>query len=298
MSDSRLLAAPTIIDRRATIVALTHKAFGLGASTLSIIARECWAPLGHRVLVHRGLKTPPPADLAIAHVPLTRLPPRYAELWSRYPRTINGAVTDVSKRRISTDLVTEDDSYSGAVMVKTDRNHAGAAERQLRHRKRGLRARLLTMIERRLPRHWFGCLPHDKYPVFARKSDVPGWVWRCRGLVVQPFHAERRGELFALHQWYFLGSHECVSSFLARDPVVKLANVAERLPLHQEVPEAIRKRRAELKFDYGKFDYVISDGVPILLDANNTPYEAPDEQSHPRILAICAALAGGLADFL
>jgi hypothetical protein len=299
MNTTRLLAAPAIIDRRATVVALAHEVFGLEAgTTLSIIAREYWAPLGHRFLVHRGLKTPPPADLAIPHVPLTHLPPRYAALSSRYPRAINGAVADVSKRRIATDLVTADDSYTGAVMVKTDLNHAGVAERLLRRRKRGLRARLLTAMERRLPPHWFGRLPQGRYMVFERKTDVPDWVWRSRGLVVQPLHVERRGDLYALHQWYFLGSHECVSTFLSRDPVVKLSSVVERLPLHQDVPEAIRRRRAGLKFDYGKFDYVVSNGVPILLDANNTPNEGLGEQKNPRVLAICKALAGGLAEFL
>ncbi|HEX6119682.1 MAG TPA: hypothetical protein VFZ03_09550 [Dongiaceae bacterium] len=299
MNDTGRLAAPAIIDRRATIVALAHKVFGLEAgTTLSIIAREYWAPLGHRFLVHRGLKTPPPADLAIPHVPLTHLPPRYAALSSRYPRAINGAVTDVSKRRIATDLVTADDSYAGAVMVKTDFNHGGVAERLLRRKRRDLRTRLLAAIQRRLPPHWSGRPPLDRYTAFERKSDVPDWVWHSRGLVVQPFHAERRGDLYALHQWYFLGSHECVSTFLSREPVVKLSSVVERLPLHRDVPDAIRRRRADLKFDYGKFDYVISNGVPVLLDANNTPNEGLGEQKNPRVLAICKALAGGLAEFL
>ena len=55
----------------------------------------------------------------------------------------------------------------------------------------------------------------------------PAWVWRARGLVVQPLYVERRGDLFAMNQWYFLGDHECVSTLLSRSPVVKIANVAE-----------------------------------------------------------------------
>lgn len=292
-------AAPRTIDRSATIVVLAHQAFGLErGTTLSIIAREYWEPAGHRLLVHRGLGPPPPADLAILHVPLTHLPDRYAELPKHYPRALNGAVTDVSKRRIATDLVKEDDAYDGAVMVKTDLNHGGTAEYCLRRAERGLPGRLLTAVERRLPPRWFGRLPGNRYVVFASKRAVPRWVWRSRGLVVQPFHTERRGDLYALHQWYFLGRRDCVSTFLSRDPMVKLANVVERLPLHQEVPDAIRRRRAELKFDYGKFDYVISNGVPVLLDANNTPNEGLAERKNPRVLAICEALAGGIADFL
>lgn len=292
-------AAPAIVDRRVTIAILAHKVFGLEpCTTIAIIARKYWAPQGHRILVHRGTKAPPPADLAIQHIPLTRVPQRYLDLAAHYPRTLNGAVSDVSKRRIATDLLERDDRFDGAVMVKTDLNHAGNAERFLRWSKKSWRGRLLAAVQRRLPPYWFGYLPRDRYLMFPRKSDVPPWVWRHRGLVVQPFHVERRGDLFALHQWYFLGDHDCVSTFLSHDPVVNLSSVVERLPLHAEVPEAIRRRRAELKFDFGKFDYVISDGVPILLDANSAPNEGAGEENNPRVLAICAALAGGLESFL
>jgi hypothetical protein len=298
MRESRL-PAPTIIDRRNTITVLVHPTFGLEAgSTLLVMAQEYWVPAGHRLVVHSGLDTPPAADLAIPHVPLTRLPQRYAELAASYPRTINGSVSDVSKRRIATDLVTEGESHEGPVIVKTDLNHGGASERRLRRLEGGVAKRLFSAVERHLPPQWTGRLPGDRYLLFGSKRDVPRWVWRSPGLIVQPFHVERRGDLYALHQWYFLGGHECVSTFLSRDPMVKLANVVERLPLHQDVPEAIRRRRAQLKFDYGKFDYVISNDVPILLDANPTPTGRADQQKTPRVLAICSALASGLAEFL
>ena len=299
MVESRSPATPTIIDRRPTVAVLAHDLFGLDDNTtVSIIARRHWSAQGCRILVHRGIKPPPPADLAILHVPLTRVPRRYLKLTSRYERTINGVVADVSKRRISADLLCEDDPYDGPVMVKTDLNHAGVAERRVRRGEPSWRAQLVSTLERRLPPHWFGCLADDRYLVFGAKREVPRWVWRCRGLVVQPLHVERRGSLFALHQWYFLGRHDCVSTFLSHDPVVKLSSVVERLPLHDDVPDAIRRRRAELKFDYGKFDYVIAGGVPVLLDANNTPNEGADGQAHPRVLAICDAIAGGLHAFL
>lgn len=298
MRESRL-ATPTIIDRGNTIAVLVHPAFGLETgSILLMMAQEYWTPAGHRLVVHSGPDTPPLADLAIPHVPLTRLPHRYAELAARYPRTINGSVVDISKRRIATDLVTEGEAYEGPVIVKTDLNHGGASERRLRRLEGGVAKRLLSAVERHLPSHWTGRLPRDRYLLFENKRDVPRWVWRSPGLIVQPFHVELRGDLYALHQWYFLGGRECVSTFLSRDPVVKLANVVERLPLHQDVPQAIRRRRAELNFDYGKFDYVISNGVPILLDANPTPTGPADQRKTSRVLAICSALASGLAEFL
>ena len=291
--------APTIVDRRPTVVLLAHKLLGVDENaTVSIIARRHWAEQGCRILLHRGAKAPPPGDLAVLHVPLTRIPQRYLDLASGYPRTVNSAVADVSKRRISTDLLRQGDPYDGPVIVKTDLNHAGGSERRARRKARTWRKRITSALERWLPPDWFGHLPDDRYLVFDAKRAVPRWVWNCRALVVQPLHAERYGDLFALHQWYFFGDHDCVSTFLSNDPVVKLSSVVQRLPLHQDVPEAIRRRRAELKFDYGKFDYVIADGVPILLDANNTPHEGKGGQAHPRVHNICAMLEGGLRSFL
>ena len=284
---------------RATIAILTHARQGLRpGTTIARIANEHWVFDGHRVVIHRGPGTPPAADVAIQHVDLTRVPQRYLDLAAHYPRTINAAVADISKRRISSDLLSEGDDFAGPVMVKTDLNHSGMPERLLRQARTGLRARLLSLLERRLPCTWFGHLPGDQYLMFERKDAVPRWVWRCKGLVVQPLHVERRGHLFAMHQWYFLGDRDCVSTFLSSTPVVKLATVVERLPLHADVPAAMRRRRAELKFDYGKFDYVAPNGEPNLLDANRTPDEGPEFPTNPRVSAICAALAGGLADFL
>lgn len=299
MNNTRLHAAPAIIDRRATVAILTHARQGLRpGTTIARIADEHWSREGHRIAIHRGLGAPPPADIAIQHVDLTRVPRSYLDLRAHYPRTINGSVADISKRRISSDLLSENDDFAGPVMVKTDLNHAGMPERLLRQALPGLRARLFCLLETRLPCAWFGRLPGDQYLVFERKEAVPRWVWRCKGLVVQPLHVERRGDLYALHQWYFLGSHECVSTFLSRDPVVKLSSVVERLPLHRNVPDAIRRRRAELKFDYGKLDFVMPDGEPILLDANRTPDEGPEFPTIPRVHDICAALANGLRAFL
>ena len=89
-----------------------------------------------------------------------------------------------------------------------------------------------------------------------------------------------------------------VSTMLGRKPVVKLANTVERLPLHGDVPEALRRRRAELKFDYGKFDFIMENGAPVLLDANSTPHEGRIFPTPPRETAICAALAEGLGAYL
>lgn len=293
------LPAPRPIDRRIAIAILTHADIGYDSgTTLARIAAEHWAPTGHRILPHIGLGTPPPADVAILHIGYSVTPGPYLELAARYPRTVNAGVATTLKRHVCTDLVGADDAYDGPVIVKTDLNHAGKAETRQRWRNAGALGRLWLRLERQLPPRWFGRLKGNKYPVLERKNDVPDWVWRSPHLVVQPLHTERRGEFYAMHQWYFFGDRDCVSTFLGRRPVVKLANVAQRLPLHCEVPEALRRRRAELKFGYGKFDYVIENGEPVLFDANSTPHEGQDFPTPPRVKAICAALAEGLHSYI
>ena len=98
--------APRIIDRRATIAVLTHALQKLRpGTTIARIASEHWAPSGHRIVLHRGLGPPPPADVAFQHVDLTRVPRPYLELARYYPRMINGAVDDISKRRVSPSIL-------------------------------------------------------------------------------------------------------------------------------------------------------------------------------------------------
>jgi hypothetical protein len=202
-------------------------------------------------------------------------------------------VHDISKRRISSGLIVRGQDVDGPVIVKTDFNHAGIKERQIE----GGMVRLREYVLRRFPASWTGRLPHDRYMVFDQVDQVPPWVWQNPNLVVQRLFAEQRGSYFALHQWYFLGDQDCVSTFLSRDPLVKLATVVERLPLHKVVPAAIRRKREALKFDYGKFDFIDHQDGPVLIDANRTPNEGPHPRAE-RVDAICAMLADGLANFL
>ncbi len=262
-----------------SIVILTHVRQGLPQGTfLRRIAREFWHPAGRRVVVHGGLEPAPAAEAAILHVDLTRIPEAYAALALHYPVALNARPRDISKRRICTTLVSEDDDYDGPVIVKTDLNHRGLPERQL-----GLEE----------PRDASRLLPAGGYRIYPRKGMVPREVWTDEALVVQRLHIQREGDLYLLHMWFFLGDRDIVSTYCGAEPVVKLANVVRRVPLHEEVPEAMRRRRAELGFDYGKFDYVIEDGEAVLLDANLTPNNGR-AIGNERAGRICAHLAPGI----
>ncbi len=246
-------------------------------AVLRRIAVDVWRREGRRVLAIKPVPGEPRAEAAFVHVDLTHIPPAFAETASRYRISVNAGVTDISKRRICTTLVSADDSYEGPAIVKTDLNHLGRSERK---------------IGQRVPD--FGwILAGGAYRTFERKRAVPARVWREPGLVVQRLHVERVGTSYFLRQWFFLGDRDLVSIYRGSEPVVKQANVVERLPFAYEVPDEMRRRRAELGFDYGKFDFVIEDGVPVLLDANATPDNGARIDSE-RSRIICETLAPGI----
>jgi len=280
---------------RPDLVILTHARQGLDPGySLAAIAEQFWRPQGRSVVVHQGLGPPPPADLAILHVDLTQVPEEYLALAACYPRALNGRVRDIGKSTVADGLVRAGDGYDGPVVVKTELNHRGMPEQALARSGQSWVGRAATRLRRALPPRWTGGLPGGRYQLYRRAGEVPAWVWRRPELVVQRLFTERRRGLYALNQWYFLGRGEVVSTLLSPQPFVNMATVVERLPLHGEVPESLRRRRAEMGFDYGKFDYVVEQGEARLLDANKTPHLGGDPPTKERMMSVHRMLAAGL----
>jgi hypothetical protein len=228
-----------------------------------------WRHAGVRVTIWKGLDPPPPADLAILHVDLTVVAEAYLALAGRYSRVINGRVSDISKRRISRHLLQRRDDYVGPVIVKTNRNFGGTMEARLAP-DGAFGARWVQRLRNRLPWSWRSWLPVDDYRIFESLRQVPRAVWFNSDLVVERFQPERHGDLYCLRSWMFLGDSETSTIAYSHHPVVKSRNIIRREPL-TEIPAELRRRRQELGFDFGKFDFVLVDGQPVLFDANRTP---------------------------
>ncbi len=99
-------------------------------------------------------------------------------------------------------------------------------------------------------------------------ADVPRADFERSDLVVERFLPEQEGNLFFIRNYEFLGDRSTCTRLAAKDPIVKdqtLVRIEEIEP-HPEIVQA-RKR---LNFDFGKFDYVLHNGRPVLLDANKT----------------------------
>lgn len=254
---------------------------------------EIWRDWGVRVTVLRGCERWVEADALFAHVDLTVVPPQYVAGFAHYPVVINGQVTDISKRRISRNLVAREDGEGvGAVLVKTDRNYGGLGEYRSARRGGPIR-RYGSALRERLPWSWRSYL--DEYRIFESPRRVPTAVWLNPDLVVERFLPERRGEDYCLRTWLFFGEKERMALFRSREPIVKSRTIVTREPL-TEVPDEVRSWRREFGFDFGKFDFAVVEGRAVLYDANRTPVlgNTTPEESLPWL----TQLAEGIWSFL
>ena len=266
---------------RIAVLIHEHDDFEGGGYLLRRLCDE-WERQGARVSVVRvGQKPWPEAELAILHADITAVGDEYRALLSHYPRVINGRATDVSKRVVSELILARDDEYAGPVIVKTNANFGGLREVP--------RAELLS---RPVPKSWQEVTWLVDYPIFDRMSRVPAGVWQNPHLVVEKFLPERNDakrvndgaapapsdQEYVLRVWVFLGNQSIHYRCISKSPVIKGRNTLRRELLDADVPAELRARRAELGFDYGKFDYALVDGKAVLYDANRTP-GTPGDQS-------------------
>jgi len=228
---------------------------------------EFWRQDGHRVHHLFGIRKFVPADLLLIHVDLSVVPDEYLEFASRYPIALNKAAKDIRKSLISTNLVRQGDRYSGQVIVKTDLNYGGSPERIMR--------RNPSLWRRLSPRRFVqdntdgsGLKAPFDYRIYDSLAGLPPLVFERNDVVVEKFLPEQEGNFFFVRHYEFLGDCATCTRLAALDPIVKDQTVVriEDVEPHPEIVQA----RESLNFDYGKFDYVVHNGRPVLLDANKT----------------------------
>jgi hypothetical protein len=252
-----------------------------------------WRAAGHEVDVRHGVSEPIDGDLVFLHIDLTRVPEEYLAAVAAHPRVINREVVDIGKAAVSRVRVTGPAETDGPVIVKTELNHGGTPERDLA--RRGAVGRLRDWLAKRgqLPLWAADWLAPDAYPIFASARDVPVLVWRNPSLIVERFVPERKGELYGLRSYTFLGDRWHGELYWSPEPIVK-----RRVSVAWEdigVPEALVELRREMGFDYGKFDYVERDGEPLLLDVNRTPSFGLNQARQDRQGAMLAEGIGAFA---
>ena len=238
---------------------------------------DYWREWGFSVHHIYGVQHFSPADLLFVHVDLSVVPDEYLEFASKYRATVNLGVSDIRKSIISTNIVTQDDGWQGPVIVKSDLNYGGAQELTRRRSKvrsksifeawwpiiRKLRSRINWLRGTANP---IGSV--SDYKIYDGLSLVPPSRVADQRLVIEKFLPEFENGLYFLRVYEFLGDRWICLRMASRSPIVKAGNCVsiEQIEPHQKIIEW----RKSLNMDYGKLDYVMSDGQPVLLDANKT----------------------------
>ena len=281
---------------RIVIVRAKHEPFDHVPYVIHLLAEE-WRRRGIPVEVTDSLDEPVGPDvLVFPHFDLTVIPAGIAERLSRCARVINRAVTDISKRVVSRQLVASPDDYDGAVIVKTNLNFGGWPEMRLIAFAGGDNFRRMEAVRQKQPWTVSGMLRCEEYPIYDNPRLVPPLVWKNPQLVVEKFLPEREGELYCLRQYIFLGTQEISTRAVSSDPRVKSRGVTRREVL-DGTPEAVRAFREELGFDYGKFDYVMHEGEPVVFDVNRT-FSYDPESKAGSAMPLIMKLADGIEPLL
>ncbi len=243
-----------------------------------------------------GVKSFIPADLAVLHVDLTVVPQEYIEFAHRYPIALNAGLRNIKKSLISRNKVSPGDGYEGPVIVKSDLNYAGQPERKLLGT---AWSRLGFRLGSRLPFRRAAVMqpgrrfrsPTD-YIILESPRAVPREWFHRDDLFIERFIPEILDGMYCVRIYHFLGNRGICLLRKSNHPVVNTSTVMqrERVEVHPEIPELAKR----MGFDFGKFDYVMHEGKPVLLDANKTP----GARKTASFASICPEWARGIEIYL
>lgn len=215
-----------------------------------------WINAGHQVTYTTSTSKLPNADIVFLHIDRTFVPEKYYEITKQYPVVINRHVFDISRRRYSKLILEQGDDYVGQVIVKTNYNYGGFPE--LRANKSDKKPSWRT-AEALHPLH---------YVIYESIADVPPDVWLNTHLIVERFVSERVDNGHCIHYCSFLGDKVTCGYIVSDNPIVKFGNAY----LHEKesIIDEVKEWRKEYKIDYGRFDYALLEGKPMLIDVNKT----------------------------
>jgi hypothetical protein len=272
---------------RVHIHIVTRKADRLDSSSLVSRLSEIWRDQGHEVT--QGPTERLEADIGIMNIDLTKVPKEMIPANPSGRPLLNSLILDISKRRISSNILDPDSSYQGEVIIKTDNNYFGLPEHNTGKARR-MNGLIRSIVKRTLPWQYTRQLWYYKnYPVCKSIRDVPAWVWKREDLVVERFVPEKEGAEYSLRVWVFFGDQEYGVRMFGKNPIVKAGN-RTRYEYLKEVPVELRAVRKRLGMDFGKFDYVIFNGEPVLLDVNKTPTIAGNGPPGENLLRLASGI--------
>ncbi|MCE0482728.1 MAG: hypothetical protein LV479_00655 [Methylacidiphilales bacterium] len=257
---------------------------------------KIWEEGGIKVHHLIGIKTCVPADLLFLHVNLSVVPGEYLQFARRYPRAVNLHARDIRKRSFSSLVLSSDSDYQGEVIVKTDLNYGGVPETYL-HPNPFFRLASRWQMLRRMILHPTRNWREDAvYPVYRSIREVPAACWRNRHWLVEKFIPERLDGHYVIRNYKFLGNRENTLLLVSEKPFIREDALISISPVENE--PALQELRRKLRLDFGKFDYVLVDGTPVLIDINKTMGFNPNASHDPGVVKARRQLAEGIYDYL
>jgi hypothetical protein len=218
------------------------------------------------------------------------VPDEYLEFANNYPVVLNGKVKDIRKSNYSTLTLLADSDHAGPVIVKSNFNYAGMPEHTLSETWWDGNAPLARKLRRardRFSRRKVRLGDQETYQIYDHLADVPRESFVRHDLIVEKFLPEREDSLYVIRNMNFLGKNVYANKLRSRSPIVAISNIVDKVPI--DVDPGMLELAHSMGFDYGKFDYVVHDGKPILIDANKTtgtgPSTNPEKEARRRYMA-------------
>ncbi|MCG8669451.1 MAG: hypothetical protein MI867_08545 [Pseudomonadales bacterium] len=309
--------------KRITIATLSNRFKGSVCSWLA----KCWEEDGYKVEVITDLEKAPKTDLLILHLNLTHIPDHILDSARKIcPVIVNGAANSINKTLFSQQALSIDSDHAGKVIVKTKANYGGIPE--LIHDQKvfddfNLDKHIesihgaINENKETAEKFWLttSTLDPNDYPKFTSIDAVPNGVWKNPKLMVEKYLPEINSDgKHVLRHWYFFGDRDFSRTLIAQHSSPKWGSMTDeervisrkewwqiKVNLKPSVPEEVQAVREALNLDYGRIDWALHEGVPVVFDANKTPFignwslkNELDQQRH----AIMQGLAKGIEDFL
>lgn len=256
---------------------------------LTDLLAEHWRASGVEVIELSGTRGFVEADLLFLNLSRPVVPEEYNRFAAQYPVTFNAGAGDLRKHRYSSGLLQAGAAYKGAVIVKSDQGYIGPSTSE----RASLLRRLTGLTRTAAPRE---AIANDNYRIYPSLNDVPAEKF-APGYIVQKFLPEESAGRYILRQYHFLGDEHFLSLQTSGAAIIRTSipqSLEEWTP-----PQELLDLRARLGLDYGRIDFVETEGKPFVISVARSPALPVSKEPGfvpPAYFRLAEALADAMVD--
>lgn len=256
---------------------------------------ESWNKTGLPTNIVYGIAREVSSEIVFMHLDLSLVPEAYINFGVKFPNAVNLKLTDIRKHRFCSHRVLPGEVTTEPVIVKSDYNYNSIPEGYMKNNFKAIPLREKIFFSKDCRYIQPPALAHRQpaYSIFKNSDSVPAEDWQ-EGRIVERFLPERENDTYVLRLTFFLGSRHLTLKLKSTESIIKHENI---MSLEEcETPISLLEWIKEKELDYGKIDYAIHEGKPVIYDVNKTPaasLEYPEWRGR-----IVDELSPGILDFL